>query len=121
MYSVQPFCRYCIYLLLLVVCAAYKILSGSNLLFWAYIPFCIWLWFYFKGLKIQVTQNSIIKKTGSIMRRRLVIKRRAISCVKSLTIRPMLPGLLRVYYMGENIYLIGLNGAQIKSIVDILN
>ncbi|MEG2192130.1 MAG: hypothetical protein RRX95_02495 [Oscillospiraceae bacterium] len=118
MYQVQPFCRGCIFILLLIVCAVYRILTGSNLLFWAYIPACIWLWFYFKGLKIYITSESIIRRTGNIISHTLIIKQQNISAVNCLTVLPFLPGIIRLHYMGDSLYIFGLNGSQIKTMSD---
>lgn len=116
MYTTQPICRLCFYILVVLAAVAYYVITADRFIFWLVIPACIWLRMYLLGLRIYSDKKYFIRSTGRITNRRIVIKKANVTAVSTLTLLPFLPGLLKIYFANGDVTIFGLNGRQIKLI-----
>lgn len=120
MYTVQPFCKLCIFVAVYALCALYRVFTGDNTLFILAVPFSIWLWLYFRHFKIIITPTAVIKQSGNMFKRRQAVTRKNITGISTVKFLPFLPALIKLYYPSESITIIGLNGNQVSAVERLL-
>ena len=72
----------------------------------------VWFQFYLQGLRVTVAGGLLIKQTGNIFNRRLVLVLKNISAVHTVSLHPGLPRLIRVFYPDRDFLIVGLTGRQ---------
>ncbi len=76
----------------------------------------VWFQFYLWGLRVTVAGGLLIKRTGNIFNRRLVLVLKNISAVHIVSLHPGLPRLIRVFYPDRDFLIVGLTGRQAAAI-----
>ena len=72
----------------------------------------VWFQFYLWGLRVTVAGGLLIKRTGNIFNRRLVLVLKNISAIHTVSLHPGLPALIRVFYPDRDFLIVGLTGRQ---------
>ena len=76
----------------------------------------VWFQFYLQGLRVTVAGGLLIKRTGNIFNRRLVLVLKNISAIHTVSLHPGLPRLIRVFYPDRDFLIVGLTGRQAAAI-----
>ena len=112
MFSVRSKC------FVVIIAVAISALTAANLIFrdisvlLLSIGAAVWMWLYLHSLKIEITADSIIKNSGSLIRRKTVIMRKNIFSIQILSLGPQMPAVIRIQGCPGRLLIIGLNGRQ---------
>ena len=72
----------------------------------------VWFQFYLQGLRVTVAGGLLIKRTGNIFNRRLVLVLKNISAIHTVSLHPGLPRIIRIFYPDRDFLIVGLTGRQ---------
>lgn len=113
MFKVLPRCR-AVFFALGRAAAALAAIFTDRIFFIIVSGFGIWFQLYLKGLEIYTEGNFLIKRTGNIFRRKTILTVKNISWLQILIVHPLLPGVMKISYPGETVYIIGLSAGQLS-------
>ena len=112
MFRVLPSVRLCFVFMGFALFMLLWLLGTDGLLLMLYSFVGIWFQFYLAGLKIYFGNGILVKQTGRVFDRRLVLLLRNICGVNVLSIHPSLPAVIRLILPHRDVVLVGLCGRQ---------
>ncbi len=98
------------------LCGVLRIFTRDPGVFILFIAAGIWLQLYLAGQYIVAENHCLVKYSGRLFRRKTVILMKNICWVQTMVFRPWLPGIMKIVYPHQNVYLIGLTGRQLETL-----
>lgn len=118
MYTVQPICKFIIILAAAILELVVFLLTFSFLVIVVAVVIEIWLFLYLDKLKIELKGEYIIKHTGRLISRKLIINIKNIYTFHAIIFFPSFPAMIKINYHERSVILWGLNGRQVKKILE---
>ncbi len=120
MYKVLPFIRFIYGAVSVAVVSAIWLVTKEILFVIVLSAAAVWLQFYLSGLKIEILPDRIVRHSGNIFKRKTVYMLKTLCIYQTVVFAGWRPGFIRMIYPDRKIYLIGLDGRQVKLIEKII-
>lgn len=117
MFTVQPFCKFTILLIWVIIILPINMsVIDIRLILLSAISF-IFIWRHLDKLKIYISGTVLTKETGKTFKHKNIVMLKNISNIHFVKINDWLPALIRIHWYNNGLYIIGLNGRQ-RSILE---
>ncbi len=120
MYKVLPFIRFIYGVVSVMVVVVVGLFTKEILFVVVLSAAAVWLQFYLSGLSIEIRKGRLIKQTGNIFKRKTVYMLKTLCICQTAVFTQWRPGFIRMIYPDRKIYIIGLNGRQVKLLEKII-